>query len=606
METFSLQAHLQHIYGNYPEADRKPVIGITANFRDGQACLCDLYYRQVAEAGGVPLMIPPVADGTVISNTLDRIDGLLLSGGGDINPLWMDEQPSPNLHDINHQRDLPELLTARLAYNRQIPMLAICRGIQTLAAALGGTIIQDLPEEWEARRQKGDHPIPLVKHSQDSDNSTPTHTVTLQPDSILSRIYDHAQRLCVNSLHHQAVGNTGTLFRPVATAPDGVIEAMESTEEKAILGVQWHPEWLGESGLKLFRWLVDEAETFRKAKNIHRHTLTLDTHCDTPMLFSAGADFTKRDDRILVDLHKMADGRLDAVTMVAYLPQPKPGQAFSDCVPFAVQSPSAYANLIFDKIEHLVSTASDHVSLASSPQQLLQNKRNGRKSIVLGIENGLALDGDIRQVAHFARRGVTYITLCHNGDNEICDSAKGSQTHGGVSVFGAKVIEEMNRCGLMVDLSHGAEKSFYDALDISRTPIVCSHSSCKALCDHPRNLTDDQMRALKAKGGVVQITLYPGFLRNGGKTSITDAIAHLEHAIRTMGVDHVGLGTDFDGDGGITGLANASEMIQFTRQLLLKRYNQEDIQKIWGGNWLRVMTQVQTARQTHDYEQKNI
>jgi microsomal dipeptidase-like Zn-dependent dipeptidase len=203
------------------------------------------------------------------------------------------------------------------------------------------------------------------------------------------------------------------------------------------------------------------------------------------------------------------------------------------------------------------------------------------------------LEGDIRHVRHFAKRGIVYITLCHNGDNDLCDSARGEQTHGGVSDFGAKVIQQMNKLGLMVDLSHAAESSFYDALQISRLPIVCSHSSARALCDHPRNLTDDQMRALAQKGGVCQITLYNGFLVKDGEATILDAMAHLEHAIQVMGIDHVGLGTDFDGDGGIRGLADASELTLFTRQLLQRRYSETDIQKIWGGNFLRVMQQVQ-------------
>ena len=156
-------------------------------------------------------------------------------------------------------------------------------------------------------------------------------------------------------------------------------------------------------------------------------------------------------------------------------------------------------------------------------------------------------------------------------------------------------FREMNRLGLMVDLSHAAESSFYDALDISQTPIVCSHSSCRALCDHPRNLTDDQMRRLAAKGGVMQVTLYNGFLVNDGEATILDAMRHLEHAISIMGIDHVGLGTDFDGDGGIRGLRDSSELLQFTRQLLARRYSEEDIRKIWGGNFLRVMAQVQRA-----------
>ena len=148
---------------------------------------------------------------------------------------------------------------------------------------------------------------------------------------------------------------------------------------------------------------------------------------------------------------------------------------------------------------------------------------------------------------------------------------------------------------MMVDLSHASERSFYDALDMSRLPIVCSHSSSRALCDHPRNLTDDQMRALAAKGGVAQTTLYHGFLRTDGEATVLDAMAHLEHAIAVMGIDHVGIGTDFDGDGGVKGFESSSEAISFTRRLLARRYSEADIQKIWGGNFLRVMAQVQAA-----------
>jgi microsomal dipeptidase-like Zn-dependent dipeptidase len=215
---------------------------------------------------------------------------------------------------------------------------------------------------------------------------------------------------------------------------------------------------------------------------------------------------------------------------------------------------------------------------------------------MLGIENGKALEGNLQNIQHFKNRGIVYITLCHNGDNDICDSARGNETHRGVSEFGRQVIQEMNRLGIMVDLSHAHERSFYDALNISKIPIVCSHSSARALCDHPRNLTDDQMRALAAKGGVCQITLYNGFLKKDGQATILDALQHLDHAIQVMGIDYVGLGTDFDGDGGILGLANSSELTHFTRQLLNRRYSDEDIQKIWGGNFLRVMQQAQALR----------
>ena len=573
---FDLQAQLEGIYAQFPEASPMPVIGITGNYEDLTCKIGRGYYQSVVEAGGVPVIIPPVADRHVIINTLQRIDGLILSGGGDYNPLWAGEEPSPLLHGINQERDNAELLITRLAYNRQIPILGICRGIQTLAMALGGKVKQDISD------------VATVKHSQDADRSEPTHSVTIEDDSILSGIYKsyssklkvECSKLLVNSFHHQAVSDPGAKFRVVATASDGIIEAMESSEYKPILGVQWHPECM-ESGLPLFQWLVKEAMDYREAHQLHDRILTLDTHCDTPMFFPQGIHFEQRDPRILVDLHKMTEGRQDATIMVAYLPQP-------------TDNPTAFADNIFDKIETIVRDNSRYLALARTPEDLWKNKHLGLKSVMLGIENGIALDGKLSNLRHFADRGIVYMTLCHNGDNDICDSAsKSNQTHGGVSQFGAEVIAEMNRLGILVDMSHAGEKSFYDALDISKKPIVCSHSSARALCDHPRNLTDDQMRALAAKGGVAQTTIYNGFLRKDAQATILDVMAHLEHAIDVMGIDHVGLGTDFDGDGGVPGMADSSELLNFTRQLLRMRYSDEDIQKIWGGNFLRVMAEAQ-------------
>lgn len=597
MKSFDIQSSLDDIYARYPEATRQPVIGLTGNFADGDARLCEQYYMSVVRAGGTPVIIPPVADKDVIINTLDKIDGLVLTGGGDINPLWAGEEPSPRLHGINHMRDKAELLTVRLAYNRQIPMLGICRGIQTLVTALDGEVDQDIAESFAAAHGAGRAAAAaghsLIKHSQDADRSEPTHTVRISRESVLYSLYK-TETLAVNSIHHQAVRASGRRFCVSAKAPDGVIEAIESSEFKPFIGVQWHPEWLGESGQVLFRWLVDRARDFDTAKDLHRRMLTLDTHCDTPMFFPQGIHFDQRDPRILVDMHKMAEGHQDAVIMAAYLPQPKLGETFSSKVAFKVDGPLQYADLIFDKIEEIVNANNRYLSIARTPSDLYEDKRKGRRSIMLGIENGLALNHDISNVRYFARRGVVYITLCHNGDNDICDSARGCNTHGGVSRFGEQVIKEMNRCGIMVDLSHAGEKSFYDALSISSKPIVCSHSNCKALCDVPRNLTDDQLRTLAKHGGVAHITLYHGFLRNDSQeATVMDAIAHLEHAISVMGIEHVGLGTDFDGDGGIRGLADSSELINFTLHLLRRRYSERDIARIWGGNWLRVMAQVQ-------------
>lgn len=620
MQNYDLDAHLAELYDHYPEGTSRPVIGIVTNFADQDVTIREVFHKQVIDAGGTPLLIPPTTDTQVIVNILNRIDGLLLTGGADVNPLWEGEEPIRNMGSINNKRDLSELLTTRLAYNRQIPIFAVCRGLQVLAIALGGKVQQHIydpyiveeTEEKKLTRMKSVTTLrpAKLKHDQSASFNEPTHSIKIAPDSVLYSIYKQ-EKIFVNSFHHQAVSMPGKRFKVTAYAPDGVIECMESAEFKPIMGVQWHPEWLEEDGQKLFKWFVNEADSFRTAKQLHTRILTLDTHCDTPMFFPQGVDFAKRDPRILYDLHKMTEGHQDAVTMAAYLPQPRIGETFSSKIdveglkqfnPELTDvlnnlTPTSYADLIFNKIEKIVKDNNRYLSIARTPSDLYEDKRKGRKSIMFAIENGLALEGDLANVKYFAQRGVTYITLCHNGDNDICDSARGSNLHGGVSKFGAAVIREMNRNGIMVDLSHGAEKSFYDALEISSQPIVCSHSNSKALCNVPRNLTDDQLRALAKKGGVAHITLYHGFLRKEGTASVLDAIAHLEHAISIMGIDYVGIGTDFDGDGTVCGMADASEMINFTRHLLARKYSERNIEKIWGGNWLRVMAQVQAAKQ---------
>ena len=582
---FDWQSYLTTAYGSFPEAKRKPVIGLTGNYGELACKLNEGYYKSIWRAGGVPVIIPPIADTDVLINTLEHIDGLLLTGGADFNPLYAGEEPSPRLGGINAERDLPELLITQLAYNRQIPMLGICRGIQTLAMALGGKVQQDISD------------VAQIRHSQDADRSEPTHSVTVEPDSTLFNIYNK-EKLFVNSFHHQAVSDSGERFRVTARSADGIIEAIESREYKSIIGVQWHPECMSaEDGSPIFSWLVQQAADYRRTCDLHQRVLTLDTHCDTPMFFPQGVDFGSRDPRILVDLHKMSEGHQDATIMVCYLPQPQQDETFSSKVDFDVNGPTEYADLIFDKIETIVEQDKQYLAIARTPADLYANKQQGRKSIMLGIENGLALDGHLERLQHFAQRGIVYMTLCHNGDNDICDSARGNHTHNGISSFGQQVVREMNRLGILVDLSHAGEKSFYDALELSSQPIVCSHSSCRALCDHPRNLTDDQMRALAAKGGVMQITMYNGFLVKDGEATVLDALRHLEHAIEVMGIDYVGIGTDFDGDGGVRGMANSSELLNFTRLLLARGYSEQDIEKIWGGNFLRVMTQVQNVRE---------
>ena len=579
MPIFNIEEDYIAQHSSFPTHKRRPIIGITGNYDAGKCTLLEGYYRSVLEAGGAPVIIPPCDDTDMMVSLLEGVDALILSGGGDINPLYLGEEPLRELGGINPARDWHELMLVRLAANRQIPILGICRGIQVMTAALGGKLCQDIYKESSA----------TLKHSQETERHVCTHTVRIEANSLLHRLFG-TETLPVNSFHHQAVREVAPGFAVSARSADGVIEAVESTEHKSMIGVQWHPECMilggDRSMMPLFEWIVGEARSFAETRELHRRVLTLDTHCDTPMKFDQQVRFDQRDPRILVDLHKMTEGRLDATIMVAYLRQLERDKKGLDAA-------FAKADRLLNEIEAMAAQSTDSVAIAYTPDDLYYLKREGKRALMLGIENGYALGDDASRVEYFRRRGVVYMTLCHNGDNDLCDSARGDQEHGGLSDFGRTVISEMNRVGMMVDLSHAAESSFYQAIEASSTPIVCSHSSARSLCDHPRNLTDDQLRALAASGGVAQVCLYDGFLRKEGGSTIDDAVRHICHMVEVAGIDHVGIGTDFDGDGGIIGCADASEVINLTRRLRAKGFTEEEIEKLWGGNFLRVMRQVQ-------------
>lgn len=583
-QTFDIESEFKTLHNRFPNHRKMPVIGITGNFSEGNLSLAPGYYTSILKAGGLPLIIPPCENNDILINLLEQVDGILLTGGADVNPLFFGEEPVRELHGINPYRDRQEWMLTRLAVNRQVPILGICRGMQMLNLALGGSLYQDI---YSQRSET------TLKHSQDMDRAFASHHIQITPDSLLARILN-TTRVPVNSFHHQAVKEAAPGLQVSAVAPDGVIEAIESTEYKSILGVQWHPECFilnqDEYMMPLFHWLIQEATSFRGAKELHRKILTLDTHCDTPMFFDQQINFASRDPKIKVDLHKMTEGRQDATIMVAYLEQ-------KERTDEALLAATAKADRILNEIERMVAMNCTAVDIAYTPSDLYRLKQAGKKAIMLGIENGYAIGKDLSNVARFRKRGVVYMTLCHNGNNDICGSARYNDAQTGVTAFGEEVIREMNRTGMMVDLSHAGERSFYETLEISRQPVVCSHSSARAICDHPRNLTDEQLRAIARQGGVVQVCLYSGFLRSDRPATICDAIDHLHHMVNLIGIEHVGIGSDFDGDGGIIGCNDSSEMINFTRRLLHERYSEEEIRMIWGGNFLRVMEEVQrTAR----------
>lgn len=583
-DKFDFMSEYKELHSGFPLAKPCPVIGITANFRDGNAALAEAYYASIIEAGGTPLVIPPYANRDALVETLKHIDALLLTGGADIDPRYMGEEPDyALLHAVNPKRDEQEILLARLADDRALPILGICRGIQTLAVAFGGKVYQD---------QYAGIGGELLAHDQEPiDRHVATHDVSFVHDCMLARLFGR-ESIAVNSFHHQSVSVAPAGFAVAAVSPDGVIEAMEAVDGRSIIGVQWHPEsFIMNSDrcmMPLFEWLVGEASLYRKAKEVHSRILTLDSHCDTPMLFEQGYRLEERSDIALVDLHKMDEGGLDAVTMVAYIPQ---GARDENALATATRSADSLLSGIVAQVER----NNGYVALCDSPDKVYRCKQEGKKVIMRGIENGYAIGKDIANISRYRDMGVVYMTLCHNGDNDICDSARGNGEHGGLSAFGKEVVMEMNRVGMVIDLSHAAESTFWQVLELSTVPVVCSHSSCKALCNHPRNLADEQMAALASKGGVVQVTMYSGFLREDGEATIDDFMMHLEHAISVAGIEHVGIGTDFDGDGAVKGCSSASQLCNITRELLRRGYCESDIEKIWGGNWLRVMRTVQAA-----------
>ncbi len=582
-DKFNLRAEYAALHAKYPATARRPIVGITANFTDERnAALAEGYYRSVIRAGGSPVIIPPYRCRDSLASALSMVDAIILSGGADIDPRYMGEEPDYSLlHKINPTRDEQELMLTLLAVDSGLPILGICRGIQTLAAALGGSVHQDIYAALGTN---------LLNHDQSEERGVATHWVNIEQGSRLSLVFG-SDRLFVNTFHHQAVSRVPAGFKVAATSPDGVIEAMEAVDGRSIIGVQWHPETFilkdnNDCMLPLFAWIVNEARLYRAAKNVHANILSLDSHCDTPMLFGDGYLFEERSTRALVDLHKMHEGLLDVVTMVAYIKQEARDEA-------SLATATAKADSLLAGIAARVEKNSSFAAITDNPAHLLRLKREGKKVVMLGIENGYAIGKDIANIERYRRQGVIYMTLCHNGDNDICDSARGNSEHGGLSPFGRRVVKEMNRVGMLIDLSHAAESTFYDTLALSEQPVVCSHSSCRALCDHPRNLTDAQMRALAAKGGVIQVTMYAGFLCKEGEATLDDFMRHLLHAIDVAGIDHVGIGTDFDGDGKVTGCADASQLRNVTRELLRRGFSPDEIEKIWGGNWLRVLQQVQ-------------
>ena len=584
LETMPLQTLYKKIDDNTSDLSYfRPRIGISANSKDGVSCIADPYFQSVVMAGGAPVLIPVMTDIPALASIVDDLDGLILSGGGDIDPTYLGEEPIPELGEFNSYRDEYDFLLLRIAFNRQLPIFGICRGHQVINAAFGGTLYQDIYRQFSKK---------ALKHSQKEARDIATHIVELTDiPSRLRTALNGCREISVNTFHHQAVKDLAPEYIATATSPDGLNEAMEHPEYP-IFSVQWHPEPMAVAGnetmLDLFRYHISLASMFAKAKKLHLNIATIDSHTDTPMVFETFDLGHKEGGK--VNLPLMDEGRLDAVFMAAYIPQ---GERDDE----SLSSATAYAGERLLKVIGQAEKYPDRMGIAKTTDDLWRLKHEGKKAIFLGIENGYAIGKDLRNLQRFKDMGVSYVTLCHNGDNDICDSAAGNAEWGGLSPFGKDVVAEMNRLGLMIDISHAAESTFYDVLKYSSKPVIASHSSARALCDHRRNLNDAQLRALAAQGGVVQVCLYKEFINEDvEKASLSDAIRHICHIVDIAGIDHVGIGSDFDGDGELIGCRAANELIQITMRLIAEGFDDKSIAKIWGGNLIQLKLENEELR----------
>lgn len=379
-----------------------------------------------------------------------------------------------------------------------------------------------------------------------------------------------------------------------------------------------------------------EEALIKKADKIHKAILTVDTHCDTPMrLTRSDFDLGVRNDDGCVDFPRMREGGLDAEFFAVFIGQgPRTEEDHLRVYNRALS--------IFDAIHANVEKNSDQAEIALTVEDAYRLESQGKIAAFIGLENGYPIGNDLSRVEEFYNLGARYITLSHSSNNDICDSSTDSKgpEHNGLSGFGEEVVVEMNRLGMMIDVSHISDESFYDVLESSKAPVIASHSSCRALCESPRNLSDEMILALKENGGVIQICILSNYLRQPEPNpeldsmlieirekynnfedltkeeydkarneyyttrnkyrkyaTVADAVDHIDHVIQIAGIDYVGIGTDFDGGGGIENVMDVSQMKNLTIEMLRRGYSRKELEKIWGGNVMRVLREVEQISQ---------
>lgn len=370
-------------------------------------------------------------------------------------------------------------------------------------------------------------------------------------------------------------------------------------------------------------------------ENIHKRAFVIDTHTDTPMqLVKNGFDIGIRNEApdSRVDFPRLREGEVDAIFFALFTSQ---GKRTEENYENAYQ----LAHEMIDSTLQALSRNTNMAELAKSSDDLNRISNKDKTAIYFGMENGFPLAKNISRIKEFYDLGIRYITLAHSSNNDICDSSTDpvGPEHNGVSEYGKKVIEEMNSLGVIIDVSHISDKAFYDVIELSKAPVMASHSSVRSICDHQRNMNDEMIKRLAGNGGVIQICILGNYIRNADTTSmnyikreelrlkynnwqykndderkaawaewdainrnfpeelptIAEAVDHIDYVVNLVGVDYVGIGSDFDGGGGLADCVDVADFPKITKELIKRGYSEEDIFKIWGGNFLRVFKGVE-------------
>ncbi|MFP4366818.1 MAG: dipeptidase [bacterium] len=384
-----------------------------------------------------------------------------------------------------------------------------------------------------------------------------------------------------------------------------------------------------------------DKDIIEKANEIHKEVLTLDSHTDTPLMLDRDDfDIGKKNDPLQgggqVDYPRMQEGGLDAAFFAVFIGQ---GER-NDEANLRVKERAFH---IFDLIHKSIEKHPGTAGLALTPDDAYRLRDNGRLAIYIGLENGYPIGRDLSLIDKYHDLGARYITLCHTRNNDICDSSTDPEgpEHGGLSDFGREVVSRMNKTGMMIDVSHISDDAFYDVIEISNTPVIASHSNARAICDNPRNFDDDMLLALKKNGGVIQVCILSAYVKTPAPdperdaavkevrerynnftgltdhemeeareawddvnkkhprklASVADLVNHIDHIVNLIGIEHVGIGTDFDGGGSLYDCSDASEIGNITLELVRRGYSKSDIEKIWAGNFMRVFREVEAKKE---------